>query len=174
MNPLRASPRVLARIAEKFLAFLGIVAVLAAVPLACTAAQNDTANKTIDYTEQGVDTALAATGNGALIPAVHALAGVSKWVAGLFVVGGSVAAGGGTHLAHASRNKRRTVADAGWDANLADLANVAKQLAETSAVIAPTSPHIQAQAATVKAIADRLLAAQAPVPGPLTPPQAGV
>jgi hypothetical protein len=161
-------------IAEKFFALLGILVVLAAVPFACTAAQNKQTDKVIDYTEEGVDTALAATGNGALIPAVHALAGVSKWVAGLFVVGGAAAAGGGTHLVHRSLHKARDKADAGWDANLVDLANVAKQLAETSAVIAPTSPHIQAQAATVKAVADRLLAAQAPVPGPLTPPQAGV
>ena len=150
---------------KKIACGFGVLAVLAIVPVSCISQDRaDRISAGIDKSEAGVDTVLIAAGHPELVPVAHAAGGLSKWIVGLLTVGGTATGAVTKHALDRQKHARRDEADEHWDANLGDLAVMVKQLADAAHLAAPGNPHIAAQAAVARSLAERLLAAQKPLP----------
>jgi hypothetical protein len=151
----------------RFFAALGIVAVLAAVPVSCISAATEKKVETsIDKGMEAVDAVLASTGNAALIPVAHAAGGVAKWVTGLFTVGGAAAGSVAMHAKHGgsftpNTRRRKKQIDRHWDDLLLTAQNLVPQLTQIAAAAGDT--HAQRQAQQALNVLGALKAAQ-PVP----------
>lgn len=144
----------------RFFAAIGIVTMLAAVPVACLSREQASASdRAIDQGKKAIEAALAVTGNGAANPLVEAGAGVAKWIVGLMTVGGAATGAAVVQHKHAGlpyteRRARLQDENASYDDLLAHVQQALPQL-QAAATAAGDARAVQ-QAARVQAVLQAL------------------